>query len=44
MLNNTSMSFPDYCSLLSIPIRYNRYPSTVTWRQIKRLRQEYGKK
>jgi hypothetical protein len=47
MLNNTSMSFPNYASLpsfLSKPIRLERYPSTITWKQIKRQRREYGKK
>jgi hypothetical protein len=45
MLNNTSMSFPNYCSLqtfLSKPIRYDRYPSIITWKQINRQQREYG--
>jgi hypothetical protein len=47
MLNNTSMSFPNYSSLqsfLSKPKRGDRYPSTITWKQIKRQRREDGKK
>jgi hypothetical protein len=47
MLNNTSMSFPYDCSLqsfLSKPIKCDRYPSTITWKQIKRQRRESGKK
>ncbi len=47
MLNNTSIPSSNYCSLqpyVWIPIRRNRYPSTITWHQIKRQQQEYGKK
>ncbi len=44
MLNNPSSN---YCSLQPyrwIPIRRNRYPSTITWHQIKPQHYEYGKK
>ncbi len=47
MLNNSSSPISNYCSLqpyIWIPIRRDRYPSTVTWYEIKRQQQEYGKK
>jgi len=48
MLNNSSSPISNYCTLqpyIWIPIRRDRYPSTVTWYEIKQQQQqEYGKK
>jgi hypothetical protein len=46
MLNNSSISFNNYCTLqafLSKSIKRDRYPSTITWQQIKRQQRDYGK-
>lgn len=49
MLNNIAIPISNYCSLEPytwVLIRNNRYPSTITWHQIRRRQQrrEYGKK
>lgn len=41
MLNNPSISL--FKSYVWIPIKRNRYPSTITWHQIERQRRNDGK-
>ena len=45
VFNDTSIPFPHYSSLRSLvskPIRREKCPFFVTWKQIKRQRREYG--
>jgi hypothetical protein len=44
MLNNSSISFPNYSSLQSFLSNPIIYPSIITWKQIKRQHEEYGNK
>ena len=43
MFNNSSTAIVNYCSLqpyVWVPIRRTRYPSTITWHEIKRQQDE----